>query len=162
MYLRSWEKPRRGQPGGDIFRERRLDRIHRLLGDPIGVRKNAQTTIIGWLCCYTHLEMILAAGLNSFRVTSKPTLEVADSFFHSCFRPSISGSRGKSLKESVDFLDVFVGVNSDDGLWRFYDAGRLHAQTLRVNLIDLPRVSTESAIRRFREILIRFKAHVEQ
>lgn len=119
--------------------EMTFDRIQGLLGDPIGVLKNAQTPIIGWLCCYTPLEIILAAGLNPFRVIPEPTSDMADSFLHRNFYPFIRSSLGKALKGDLDFRDGFVGVNSCDRLRRLYDARRLYAKTPRVYLIDLPR-----------------------
>lgn len=102
--------------GEEYFQEETtFDRIKGLLGDPIGVLKNAQTPIIGWLCCHTALEIILAAGLNPFRVIPESTSDMANSFLHSHFYPCIRGSLGKALRGDVDFLAGFVGVNSCDG-----------------------------------------------
>ena len=76
--------------GEEYFQgETTFDRIRGLLGDPIGALKNAQTPIIGWLCCHTPLEIILAAGLNPFRVIPEPTSDMADSFFQSHFYDSL-------------------------------------------------------------------------
>ena len=142
--------------------EKTFGRIQALLRDPVGALKNADKPILGSLCCYTPLEIILAAGLNPYRVISEPTSDMADSFLHSNFCPFVRSSLAKALKGELDFLDGFVVVNSCDGLRRLYDAWRLYAGTPHIYLIDLPRVSTENAIRRFRETLVRLKAHVEQ
>jgi len=142
--------------------EKAFGRIQSLLRDPVGSLKKVDKPILGWLCCYTPLEIILAAGVNPYRVIPEPTSDMADSFLHSNFCPFVRSSLAKALKGELDFLDGCVLVNSCDGLRRLYDAWRLYAKTPRIYFIDLPRISTETAVRRFRETLIGFKGSLEQ
>ena len=137
-------------------------RIGELLKDPIGTLKNAQKPIVGWLCCYTPLEIILAGGIIPYRIIPEPTSDMADSYLHSNFCPYVRSSLGRAIRGDLDFLQGVVLVNSCDGLRRLYDAWRLYAKTARVYLIDLPRVRTGIVPHYFRETLIRFKRELEE
>ncbi|UCD71899.1 MAG: 2-hydroxyacyl-CoA dehydratase [Syntrophobacterales bacterium] len=139
-----------------------FSRIEGLLKDPIGILKNAHKPIMGWLCCYTPLEIILAAGIAPHRIIPEATSDMADSYLHSNFCPYIRSSLGKATKGDLDFMEGLVLVNSCDGLRRLYDAWRLYAKTPHVYLVDLPRVSTDVAVGHFRETLIRFKGQLEE
>jgi bzd-type benzoyl-CoA reductase N subunit len=133
-----------------------------LLKDPIGILKNTQKPIMGWLCCYTPLEMVLAGGITPYRIIPDPTSDMADSYLHSNFCPYVRSSLGRAIRGDLDFMEGLVLVNSCDGLRRLYDAWRLYTKTPHVYLIDLPRVATAVAFQHFRGTLIRFKGELEE
>jgi bzd-type benzoyl-CoA reductase N subunit len=139
-----------------------LSRIEGLLRDPIATLRNADKPIMGWLCCYTPLEIILAGGITPYRIIPEPTSDMADSYLHSNFCPYVRSSLGRAIRGDLDFLEGVVLVNSCDGLRRLYDAWRLYAKTPHVYLVDLPRVATGSAPHHFRETLARFKGQLEE
>ncbi len=139
-----------------------LSRIEELLKDPIATLRNGHKPIMGWLCCYTPLEIILAGGINPYRIIPEPTSDMADSYLHSNFCPYVRSSLGRAIRGDLDFLEGVVLVNSCDGLRRLYDAWRLYAKTPHVYLVDLPRVATGSAPHHFRETLARFKGQLEE
>jgi len=139
-----------------------LSRIEGLLKDPITTLRNAHKPIMGWLCCYTPLEIVLAGGINPYRIIPEPTSDMADSYLHSNFCPYVRSSLGRAIRGDLDFLEGVVLVNSCDGLRRLYDAWRLYAKTPHVYLVDLPRVATGSAPHHFRETLARFKGQLEE
>lgn len=139
-----------------------LSRIQGLLKDPILTLRNANKPIMGWLCCYTPLEIILAGGINSYRIIPEPTSDMADSFLHSNFCPYVRSVLGRAIRGDLDFLEGVVLVNTCDGLRRLYDAWRLYAKTPHVYLIDLPRVATGSAPHQFKKTLTRFKGQLEE
>jgi bzd-type benzoyl-CoA reductase N subunit len=139
-----------------------LSRIEALLKDPIAALKNTHKPVIGWLCCYTPLEIILAAGIVPYRIIPEPTSDMADSYLHSNFCPYVRSSLGRAIRGDLDFIEGLVLVNSCDGLRRLYDAWRLYAKTPRVYLVDLPRVATGSALSHFRGTLAWFKDQLEE
>jgi bzd-type benzoyl-CoA reductase N subunit len=139
-----------------------LRRIGGLLKDPIAALKNTHKPIMGWLCCYTPLEVILAGGIAPYRIIPEATSDMADSYLHSNFCPYIRSSLGKAIRGDLEYIEGLVLVNSCDGLRRLYDAWRFYTETPHVYLIDLPRVTTEIALRHFRETLILFKGELEK
>jgi len=139
-----------------------LRRIEGLLKDPIAILKNAHKPIMGWLCCYTPLEIILAGGIVPYRIIPEPTSDMADSYLHSNFCPYVRSSLGRAIRGDLDFMEGIALVNSCDGLRRLYDAWKLYTKTPHVYLIDLPRVWTGVALGYFRETLIRFKGELEE
>jgi bzd-type benzoyl-CoA reductase N subunit len=139
-----------------------LSRIEELLKDPIAALKNTHNPVIGWLCSYTPLEIILASGMIPYRIIPEPTSDMADSYLHSNFCPYVRSSLGRAIRGDLDFIEGLVIVNSCDGLRRLYDAWRVYAKTPRVYLVDLPRAATESAIGHFRETLARLKDQLEE
>jgi bzd-type benzoyl-CoA reductase N subunit len=139
-----------------------LSRIEALLEDPIAALKNTHKPVIGWLCCYTPLEIILASGIIPYRIIPEPTSDMADSYLHSNFCPYVRSSLGRAIRGDLDFIEGLVLVNSCDGLRRLYDAWRLYAKTPRLYLVDLPRVATGSAIGHFRETLARLRDQLEE
>ena len=132
-----------------------------MLKDPIAFLKNTHKPIMGWLCCYTPLEVMLAGGIAPYRIIPEATSDMADSYLHSNFCPYIRSSLGSAIRGDLDFMEGFVLVNSCDGLRRLYDAWRFYTETPHVYLIDLPRVATGIALHYFRETLIRFKGELE-
>jgi bzd-type benzoyl-CoA reductase N subunit len=147
----------RRQEGSDT-----LSRIEALLKDPIAALKNTHKPVMGWLCSYTPLEIILASGMIPYRIIPEPTSDMADSYLHSNFCPYVRSSLGRAIRGDLDFIEGLVIVNSCDGLRRLYDAWRVYAKTPRVYLLDLPRVATESAVSHFRETLARLKDQLEE
>jgi bzd-type benzoyl-CoA reductase N subunit len=147
----------RRQEGSDT-----LSRIEALLKDPIAALKNTHKPLMGWLCSYTPLEIILASGMIPYRIIPEPTSDMADSYLHSNFCPYVRSSLGRAIRGDLDFIEGLVIVNSCDGLRRLYDAWRVYAKTPRVYLVDLPRVATESAVSHFRETLARLKDQLEE
>jgi bzd-type benzoyl-CoA reductase N subunit len=139
-----------------------ISRIEGFLKDPLATLRNAHKPIVGWLCCYTPLEIILAGGINPYRIIPEPTSDMADSYLHSNFCPYVRSSLGRAIRGDLDFLEGVVLVNTCDGLRRLYDAWRLYAKTPHVYLVDLPRVATGSALHHFKETLTRLKDQLEE
>jgi bzd-type benzoyl-CoA reductase N subunit len=139
-----------------------LRRIGGLLKDPIAALKNTHKPIIGWLCCYTPLELIMGGGMNPYRIIPNPTSDMADSYLHSNFCPFVRSSLEMAIRGDLDFLEGVALVNSCDGLRRLYDAWRFYTETPHVYLIDLPRVTTGFVLRHFRETLTLFKSELEK
>jgi hypothetical protein len=67
-------------------KESTFSRIGGLLKDPITILNNAHKRIVGWLCCYTPLEIILVAGLAPHNISPKSTSDMAD---FRCFKNDI-------------------------------------------------------------------------
>jgi hypothetical protein len=79
-------------------RETTFSRIEGLLKDPIGALRNTHKPIIGWLCCYTPLEIMLAAGLTPYRIIPEPTSDMADSW---CFRNGIIRGSHEAISKGI-------------------------------------------------------------
>jgi hypothetical protein len=85
---------------GSLFTQRETTsaRIEGLLKDPIGVLNNTHKAIVGWLCCYTPLGIILADGLTPYRTILEPTLAMADSW---CFRNGIIRGSHEAISKGI-------------------------------------------------------------
>jgi len=85
---------------GSLFTQRETTsaRIEGLLKDPIGVLNNTHKPIIGWLCCYTPLGIILADGLTPYRTILEPTSAMADSW---CFKNGIIRGSYEAISKGI-------------------------------------------------------------
>lgn len=111
--------------------------------------------VIGWFCSYTPLEILLAAGLQPYRVIPNPgkSITSADGYIDRNYCPYVRTCLGEALEGNYKFLDGIVFVNSCDAMRRLYDVWRHNIGGNFIHLLDLPRTDSAEAINYFRERL---------
>ncbi len=114
--------------------------------------------VIGWFCSYIPREILLAAGLQPYRIIPAPgrAAALADSYIERNYCPYVRTCLGEALDGRYSFLDGVVFVNSCDPMRRLYDTWRYYVGGDFVHLLDLPRVGTPLAVDYFRECLAKF------
>lgn len=102
---------------------------------------------IGLLCSYTPEEVILAAGLQPFklRMTGKP-LQRADAYLHNTLCAYVRSILEGALEGEAEGLSGMLFVNSCDAMRRLCDVWRHYLPTGFVHLLDLPRESTPEKV----------------
>lgn len=141
-----------------------LNEISDLMGRHIEVVKSTGKPVVGWFCSYTPLEILQAAGLHPLRIVPEPgrAMTRADTYIDRNFCPYVRTCLGEALDGYYSFLDGLVVVNSCDPMRRLYDTWRYYVGGDFIQLLDLPRVDTDSAVAYYRERLEDFKAEIEK
>jgi benzoyl-CoA reductase/2-hydroxyglutaryl-CoA dehydratase subunit BcrC/BadD/HgdB len=132
-----------------------LNEIEKLLEDVPGESKRSERPVIGWFCSYTPLEILLAAGLQPYRIIPSPgkSITSADGYIDRNYCPYVRTCLGEALEGRYKFLDGVIFVNSCDAMRRLYDVWRYNVGKNFIRLLDLPRTDTAEAINYFRERL---------
>ncbi|MGD0794036.1 MAG: 2-hydroxyacyl-CoA dehydratase family protein [Dehalococcoidales bacterium] len=140
-----------------------LDEILSLLKDQLEVIKRSGRPVIGWFCSYTPLEILLAAGLQPYRILPEPGKAItrADSYIDRNFCPYVRTCLGEALEGTYKFLEGLVVVNSCDAMRRMYDVWRYNIGGDFIHLLDLPRVNSPEAAAYYRECLQKLTGEIE-
>jgi len=94
---------------------------------------------MGWLCSYTPLELIYAAGFLPFRIEghSNPA-KVADSYIHPNFCQVVKSTIDVAVDGGYNFLDGVIFVNSCDAMRRLYDVWKRYVPSKFIHILDIP------------------------
>jgi len=94
---------------------------------------------LGWLCSYTPLELIYAAGFLPYRIIghSEPP-QNADSYIHPNFCQFVKSTIDVAIDGGYDFLDGVVFVNSCDAMRRLHDVWKRYVPTKFIHILDIP------------------------
>ena len=94
---------------------------------------------MGWLCSYTPLELIYAAGFLPYRIDghSNP-VKNADSYIHPNYCQFVKSALDIAVDGGYDFLDGVVFVNSCDAMRRLYDVWKRYVPSKFVYILDIP------------------------
>jgi benzoyl-CoA reductase/2-hydroxyglutaryl-CoA dehydratase subunit BcrC/BadD/HgdB len=123
---------------------------------------NRKNDFIGYACAYTPLALIMAAGLNPYRVlpmTESP--ENAGMHLHDNMCPHIKKILDRAMSGDLPELKGMVFMNSCDAMRRLSDAWRSVKGSAQGILIDLPVVVDELGIRFFAGELKRLAGYLE-
>ena len=101
--------------------------------------KSIKKPIMGWVCTYTPIEIIIAAGFYPYRILPTTDPSLANSYLDSNFCPYVRSCLGEALDKKSEYADNLIIVNSCDAMRRLYDAWRHYVQGSYIHLIDLPR-----------------------
>lgn len=118
-------------------------------------RKNQ--ALFGWLCSYTPVEIIMAAGLTPIRLDAGdlPMREV-NSNIYQLICPYVRSVFDAAQKYAFGSLEGAVFMKCCDGMFRLYDLWRAHLPEHMAYILPLPKIQTPEAISYFRESLERF------
>jgi benzoyl-CoA reductase/2-hydroxyglutaryl-CoA dehydratase subunit BcrC/BadD/HgdB len=94
---------------------------------------------MGWLCSYTPLELIYAAGFLPSRIDghSEP-VKNADSYIHPNFCQVVKSTIDVAIDGGYDSLDGVVFVNSCDAMRRLHDVWKRYVPAKFIHILDVP------------------------
>ncbi|MFQ5863538.1 MAG: 2-hydroxyacyl-CoA dehydratase [Candidatus Brocadiales bacterium] len=118
---------------------------------------------IGYLCTYTPIEIIRAAGFHPMRVKGLEGCE-GGAEEHLCTNlcPYIKAVMEEKLSGALEGLEGMVFVNSCDGMRRLYDAWRAIDGDRKFNyILDLPKTNDDAAVEYFAALIEGFKEKLE-
>ncbi|MHC4197068.1 MAG: 2-hydroxyacyl-CoA dehydratase [Planctomycetota bacterium] len=118
---------------------------------------------IGYMCTYTPVELIRAAGFNPVRVKGLEKCDgTAEEYLCSNLCSYIKGIMEEKLSGSLDDLEGMVFVNSCDGTRRLYDAWRVTDGAGRFSyILDMPKTNDDAAVEYFAKLIKDFKEKLE-
>lgn len=94
---------------------------------------------MGWVCTYTPLELIYAAGFIPYRVVGhSDPIEHADSYISPNFCQFVKSTIDVAIEGGYEFLEGVVFVNSCDAMRRLYDVWKKYVPSKFTYIIDIP------------------------
>ena len=128
-----------------------------------GERKISQKKSMGWLCSYTPLELIYAAGFQPYRIDghSKPITN-ADSYISANYCQVVKSIVDVAIEGGYDFLEGVVILNSCDAMRRLYDVWKAFIPSKFIYLMDLPMGSATTGVKYLRNELGKLKVALEK
>ncbi|MBU4350591.1 2-hydroxyacyl-CoA dehydratase family protein [bacterium] len=115
--------------------------------------KSIKKPIMGWVCTYTPIEIIIAAGFYPYRILPTTDPSLANSYLDSNFCPYVRSCLGEALGKRPEYVDNLIIVNSCDAMRRLYDAWRHYVQGTFIYLLDLPRDDSAKTIQYYQDNL---------
>jgi len=128
-----------------------LTDLHQTIEGYIGSLCLEEGPVIGWCCSYLPVEILESAGVVLLRLLPPPPAEMGDAYLNPNFCPYVRALMGDGLAETYPFLSGLVIMNTCDAMRRLFDAWSHFRDIPFVHLMDLPRITTQTAIERFRE-----------
>jgi len=115
--------------------------------------KYTKKPIISWVCTYTPIEIITAAGFHPYRILPNTDPSLAISYLDSNFCPYVRSCLGEALDKKSEYADNLIIVNSCDAMRRLYDAWRHYIQGNFIYFLDLPRDDSMKDIQYYQDNL---------
>ncbi len=119
---------------------------------------------MGYLCTYTPIEVIRAAGFHPVREKKAKKAEgLAEEHLCTNICPYIKAAMEEKLSGSLEGLEGIVFMNSCDGMRRLYDAWRRLDGDKKFNyILDLPKTNDAAAVNYFSLLIRNFKERLEK
>ncbi len=118
---------------------------------------------IGYMCTYTPVELIRAAGFRPVRVKGLDKCDgTAEEYLCANLCSYIKGVMEEKLSGSLDDLEGMVFVNSCDGTRRLYDVWRATDGAGKFShMLDMPKTNDDAAVEYFAKLIKDFKEKLE-
>ncbi|MFX1496918.1 MAG: 2-hydroxyacyl-CoA dehydratase subunit D [Promethearchaeota archaeon] len=118
---------------------------------------------MGWVCSYTPLELIYAAGFLPYRIVghSNPVVD-ADSYIHTNFCQFVRSTVDVAIEGGYDFLEGVIFVNSCDAMRRLYDLWKRYIPSKFIYIFDIPMGYSSLGLRYIREEFEKLKVALEK
>ncbi len=115
--------------------------------------------IIGYLCAFTPLELISAAGLIPFRIKGnvREPITKADTQMETIICPLVRSCFDVTLKGNYDFLDGLVIPHACDSICRTYDIWKYTLQLPYSHFVNVPHTLSNPSKEFFKEELNLFR-----
>ena len=115
--------------------------------------------IIGYLCAFTPLELISAAGLIPFRIKGnvREPITKADTQMETIICPLVRSCFDVTLKGNYDFLDGLVIPHACDSICRTYDIWKYTLQLPYSHFVNVPHTLSSPSKEFFKEELNLFR-----
>lgn len=118
---------------------------------------------MGWLCSYTPLELIYAAGFLPFRVVGHSReVRHSDSYTHPNMCQFVRSCIDLAVDGEYEFLDGLVFVNSCDAMRRLYDVWKRYFPTKFIYMMDLPMGTSKLNLEYLVEEINKLKKSLEE
>jgi len=115
--------------------------------------------VIGYLCAFTPVEIITAAGFIPFRIKGDVNEPVtrADTQMETIICPMVRSAFDVTLKGRYDFLDGLVIPHACDSISRTYDIWKYSLDIPYSHLINLPHSIDDSSLEFYKNELNTFR-----
>ncbi len=125
-------------------------------------KKKTGGKVVGHLCSYTPVELIVAAGALPFRILSSGAqIAQADGYLQAYCCGLVRGVLEDALAGRLAFLDGTVFPHTCDTIQRLSDIWRMNIGGFHADVILPVKLDTESAAEYMLAVLQRFKADLE-
>jgi benzoyl-CoA reductase subunit C len=114
--------------------------------------------VIGYLCAYTPVEIIAAAGFIPFRIKGdvNEPITKADTQMETIVCPLVRSCYDLSLKGRYNFIDGLVIPHACDSICRSYDIWKNTLVVPYTHMINVPHGTDDSSVEFFKELLNTF------
>lgn len=142
----------------------RVDEIFRDRGQRARELKAAGTGVIGYLCTFTPIELVAAAGLVPFRLTggADEPIAVADRHLETIACPYTRSILDLTLRGKCDFLDGFVMPHSCDNVVNLYNVFARTVEHSYAHFVNVPHTLSAPSMKFFAAELATFKRSLEK
>jgi len=142
----------------------RVDEIFRDRGQRARELKAEGTGIIGYLCTFTPIELIAAAGLVPYRLTggADEPIAAADRHLETIACPYTRSILDLTLRGKYDFLDGFVMPHSCDNVVNLYTVFARTVEHSYAHFVNVPHTLSAPSIKFFAAELATFKRSLEK
>jgi len=115
--------------------------------------------IIGYMCAFTPVEIITAAGLIPFRIKGDVNEPItrADTQMETIICPLVRSAFDITLKGRYDFLDGLVIPHACDSMSRTYDIWKYSLDVPYSHLVNLPHSIDDSSLEFYKSELNTFR-----
>ena len=111
----------------------------------------------GWLCSYTPVEILVAAGLIPTRLDAGDMfLSEPNPHIYQLMCPYVRAVFGAAQKDSFDPLDGVVFMKCCDAMLRLYDLWKAHLPDQKAYILPLPKIQSGEARKYFADAIRRF------
>ncbi len=115
--------------------------------------------VIGYLCAFTPVEIITAAGLIPFRIKGDVNEPItrADTQMETIICPVVRSAFDVTLKGGYDFLDGLIFPHACDSISRTYDIWKYSLDIPYSHLVNLPHSIDDSSLEFYKNELNTFR-----
>jgi benzoyl-CoA reductase/2-hydroxyglutaryl-CoA dehydratase subunit BcrC/BadD/HgdB len=111
----------------------------------------------GWLCSYTPVEILVAAGSIPTRLDAGDMfLSETNPHIYQLMCPYVRTVFGAAQKESFAPLEGVVFMKCCDAMLRLYDLWKAHLPDQKAYILPLPKIQSKEAIKYFADAIRRF------
>ena len=120
--------------------------------------------VMGYLCCYSPVEIMTAAGVVPYRMTGSVNEPItqADTYVDACTCPFVRSCFDIAFKGWYDFLDGVVVPHACDHIERTYPVWRFYLKLSYSHFINIPHVVHPASYTFFKAELDTFKKSLEE
>ena len=118
--------------------------------------------VIGYLCAFTPVEIITAAGLIPFRIKGDVNEPItrADTQMETIICPVVRSAYDVTLKGRYEFLDGLVIPHACDSISRTYDIWKYSLEVPYSHLVNLPHSIDDSSLEFYKNELNTFRKSI--
>jgi benzoyl-CoA reductase subunit C len=142
----------------------RVDKYYQDYGSRARELKKQGKRIMGYLCAFTPVEMLTAAGFIPFRIKGdvNEPITKADTEMETIVCPLVRSCFDMSLKGNYEFLDGIVIPHACDSISRTYDVWKYTLGLPYSHLVDMPHGTGEPSLNFYKAILGTFRTSLSK